>query len=174
MRELTDNERLTNAETMRHILTVRTLLAGAASRLLARANAHDTSKLSDPEVESFAKHTAALAKLEYGSDEYRAELKQMKPAIQHHYEHNRHHPEFHPNGLDDMNLFDLVEMLCDWKAAGLRHETGSLAKSMTINADRFAMPPFLVRLLNNTVPVIEKLGEEAQVAVSYPHVDDDA
>lgn len=171
-RELTDAEKLTNAETMRHILTVRTLLAGAAARLLARANAHDVSKLSDPEVESFTKYTASLAGLEYGSDEYKAELQKMDPAIQHHYAHNRHHPEFHgANGVEGMNLFDLLEMLLDWKAATLRHETGSLTRSLEINADRFDMPPFLRQLLYNTIPVVEKLATEARVDVSYPHVD---
>jgi hypothetical protein len=37
----------------------------------------------------------------------------MAPALKHHYENNRHHPEHFKNNIDDMNLIDLIEMLCD-------------------------------------------------------------
>ena len=38
-----------------------------------------------------------------------------------------------------MNLIDIVEMICDWKAATLRHNDGNLLKSVEINAKRFGM-----------------------------------
>jgi len=46
----------------------------------------------------------------------------MKPAIEHHYKNNRHHPEHFNNGIDEMNLVDLIELLCDWKAASERNK----------------------------------------------------
>jgi hypothetical protein len=170
-RELTPKEKLINAETMRHVLTVRALLMEAISVLADRAREHDKSKFSDPEVAFFAEHTDTLKKLVYGSPEYKAVLALGRPAIDHHQKNNRHHPEFFDAGIIDMNLFDLLEMLIDWKAAGLRHETGNLRKSIEINAKRFNMPEALVQILNNTVPVLEDMASKANVAASYPHVE---
>lgn len=49
---------------------------------------------------------------------------------------NTHHPE-HWHGIKNMSPLDLIEMLCDWKAATRRHATGDLLKSIRINAERF-------------------------------------
>jgi hypothetical protein len=50
-----------------------------------------------------------------------------------------------------MTLVDLVEMLCDWKAAGERHaDGGDLRRSLDHNAIRFSMADDLVEILNNT------------------------
>ncbi|HUU23719.1 MAG TPA: DUF5662 family protein [Phycisphaerae bacterium] len=168
----TDEEKITNAETMRHILTVRTLLAECASSLIARGTEHDRSKLADPEAAMFNEYTRKLAKSEYGSDEYKGFLKEMGPALEHHYAHNRHHPEWHDEGVAGMDLFDLLEMLCDWKAATLRHETGDIRKSLEINAKRFGMPESLVRLLANTIPAVEEMAGRSNAGASYPHVEE--
>lgn len=173
-RELTDDELLTNAETMRHILSVRALLAEAARELLERGDSHDESKLRDPEVSVFAEYTEILEGLVYGSDEYKATLAQMKPALDHHYAHNSHHPEhFGDEGIAGMNLFDLLEMLLDWKASTLRHADSDLNESLKINTKRFDMPEPIVRLLDNTIPVIQEMARRSNVAASYPHVEED-
>lgn len=172
MRERTESEQLTNAETMRHILTVRSLLSECASVLIARGREHDQTKLEDPEAPIFDEFTRKLGGCEYGSEEYKGFLKAMGPALQHHYAHNRHHPEhFGEEGMAGMNLFDLLEMLCDWKASTLRHKTGDIRKSLKINAKRFGMSEWIVRLLANTIPMLEHLAADANVAASYPHVD---
>ena len=80
-----------------------------------------------------------------------AALQKMRPAIEHHNEHNRHHPEHHNAGINDMNLIDLAEMLCDWKAATLRNPGGDIRKSLEISAKRFNIPGPIVKLLENTV-----------------------
>jgi hypothetical protein len=61
-----------------------------------------------------------------------------------------HHPEHFKDGVDDMNLLDIMEMFCDWKAAGERHNDGNILKSIERNADRFGLSPQLVRILENT------------------------
>lgn len=43
-----------------------------------------------------------------GCDEYRACLREMKPALEHHYASNSHHPEHYSNGIQGMSLFDLL------------------------------------------------------------------
>ncbi len=71
----------------------------------------------------------------------------MGKGLEHHYGNNSHHPEFYENGIKGMNLIDLVEMLCDWKAATLRHINGDLLKSIEQNQKRFNYSDELKQIL---------------------------
>lgn len=151
---LTTEHKATNYETFRHIERVRNLLNKCSVELLHRGERHDQSKLESPEVELFTEFTPKLAGSTYGSDEYEGFRKAMGPALDHHYANNSHHPEHWKNGIDDMSLLDIVEMLCDWKAASERHNNGNIRKSITINANRFNMSPQLVKILENTADLL--------------------
>ncbi len=147
------NEKHANAtlETHKHIAKVQGRLNMFAIDLLNRGQVHDNSKLESPEVEIFGEHTEELANVTYGSPEYQECLARVKPAIDHHYSKNRHHPEHWPNGVDDMTLMDLVEMVADWKSATERHKDGNIRKSIEINATRYNICPQLKRIFENTV-----------------------
>jgi hypothetical protein len=54
-----------------------------------------------------------------------------------------------------MNLVDLIEMLCDWKAASTRHNDGNLRRSIEVNGDRFGMSPQLIKIFENSIPLVE-------------------
>lgn len=151
---LTLEEKATNNDTFRHIERVRNLLNACVVDLLKRAENHDQSKLESPEVAAFTEYTPKLATCTYGSDEYKVYLAAIKPALDHHYANNSHHPEHYKNGVDDMNLLDIVEMLCDWKAASERHNDGNIRKSIEINANRFGLSPQMVKILENTADVM--------------------
>lgn len=138
-------------KTMRHIETVRNYLNVVIKEFLKRQEQHDQSKLQLPEVEIFEIYTAKLRDLEYGSDDYKQCLAEMKPAIEHHTANNRHHPEYFEHGIISMTLIDLLEMLCDWKAATLRHKTGDIFKSIDINQKRFGYSDELKGVFQNTV-----------------------
>lgn len=142
-------------DTLNHIGQVRVRLLSAAVDLIKRAEDHDQSKLGSPEKEVFDRCTPRLRALTYGSEEYKACLADMKTALDHHYAHNSHHPEYYPNGIEGMDLLDLVEMLTDWKAATLRHADGDLRKSIEINQQRFRYTDELKQILINTA---ERLG----------------
>ena len=142
-------------QTMRHIETVRNFLGACIRELLHRQEQHDQSKLEPPEVEAYDAITHRLRGITYGSEEYRAVLREYRPAIQHHYQQNRHHPEHHANGYQDMTLLDLVEMLCDWKAASLRHADGDVRHSIVINQHRFGYSDDLAQIFRNTIDWIE-------------------
>lgn len=142
-------------DTWRHIHTVQTLLMEVIKRLQRRALAHDQSKLESPEVELFDELTPRLAKMTYGTPEYLASLAELKPALTHHYARNTHHPEHYENGVNDMDLLDVIEMLADWKAATMRHDDGNINKSLKHNKDRFGLDAQLYKILKNT---IERLG----------------
>jgi hypothetical protein len=134
-------------DTIAHIRQVRQLLAGAILELRDRALRHDRSKLVAPEKPVFDKVTLRLRELEYGSDEYKASLVEMGDALQHHYANNRHHPEHFEGGVYEMTLIDLIEMLADWKAAGMRSPGGDLASSIAVNAERFGYDERLASIL---------------------------
>ena len=92
------------------------------------------------------------------SDEYKQTLKDMGPFLDRHYGHNRHHPQHFENGVAGMNLVDVLEMVCDWKAATLRHADGDIKKSIESQAGRFDLPPMLVQIMLNTAEWIEEQG----------------
>lgn len=143
-------------ETQKHIEKVRKYIRFLTDKLTTRGVNHDASKLQSPEIELFTEFTPKLAELEYNSEEYKECLRQLKPALEHHYATYRHHPEHFENGINDMNLIDLCEMIADWKAASERHNTGNLIKSIEINAKRFNIDAQLKQVLLNTAKLYDE------------------
>lgn len=137
------------ADTRKHIARVNELLLHSITELAHRAIEHDASKLSDEEKPYFDEETPKLNGLEYGRDEFKQSLLRLKPALDHHYANNSHHPEYYEDGINEMDLFDLLEMICDWKAAGERHKGGNILKSIEINAKRFNISEQLVSIFTN-------------------------
>ena len=142
-------------DTLGHIENVRWNIWEFTHELERRGQEHDASKLQPPEKEAFDEVTPKLHGLTYGSDEYKANTSKLGEALKHHYEHNSHHPEHYPNGIDGMTLCDLVEMFCDWKAATERHADGNLERSIEINRERFGMSDQLAAIFQNTREWIE-------------------
>jgi hypothetical protein len=137
-------------ETCKHIERVRELMTLVSDRLIERAKKHDGSKLEPHEKEIFDIYTPKLKGTTYGSDEYKEYLTEMDVALKHHYANNRHHPEHFLDGINEMNLIDLIEMLCDWKAATERHANGSISDSLIINKERFGIDNQLSQVLKTT------------------------
>lgn len=140
------------ADTLDHIAKVQARMGEVITNLHQRAQAHDASKLLEPELLGYASLHQQMKEsgATYGSQAYRDIVSRHLPTIQHHYEHNSHHPEHYPNGILGMSLLDVIEMLADWKAAGEREPGGSLAKSLEINIRRRDIEPMLAALLWNT------------------------
>jgi len=137
-------------DTWKHRERVSDIMFRVLDKLDLRRTTHDWSKLNSPEKEIFDEYTPKLKGSTYGSDEYKGFLAAMKPALDHHYQKNRHHPEHFSNGVNGMTLIDLVEMLCDWKAASERHADGDIVKSIDINRERFGLDAQLYQILMNT------------------------
>jgi hypothetical protein len=143
-------------ETQKHIENVRKYIRFVTDRLTTRGVEHDRLKLESPEVDFFTEYTPKLAETTYGSEEYNAYLEEMDVALQHHYANYRHHPEHFENGINDMTLIDVVEMLCDWKASTLRHNDGNLLKSIETNAQRFGYDDQLKQIFINTARLFDE------------------
>ncbi len=153
---LSEEELKTNRETQKHIDKVEMILCAFASAVLCRAPFHDESKLERPEVQVFAEYTPKLPDSTYGSEEYNRFVEEMKEALDHHYANNRHHPQHFEDGVNGMNLIDLVEMVCDWKAASLRHNDGDFRKSIEISAERFGLSDQLKQIILNTAEFLDR------------------
>ena len=138
-------------ETEHHIGKVRDYIYEVVQHLNTRSLTHDQSKLKPPEKEILDEWTPKLRGITYGSDQYRDMMKQMKPMIEHHHQNNPHHPEFYEGGIHDMDLIDIVEMLCDWKAATLRHDDGDIRQSVAINMERHGIDKQLADIFYNTI-----------------------
>lgn len=143
-------------ETQKHIERVRYYIRFITDRLTTRGVKHDAIKLESPEIEVFAEHTKYLANMKYDSPEYKEHLAAMKLALDHHYANSRHHPEHFTNGINDMNLIDIVEMLCDWKASSERQKDGNLLKSIEQNAARFGYDDQLKQIFINTAKLFDE------------------
>lgn len=144
-------------ETIEHIENVRKYIRVCIDKLSIRGVEHDKSKLVSPEVEYFAEVNDTLKNLSYGSEEYYDNLKRIAPALEHHYSRNSHHPEHHANGVKDMTLIDVLEMICDWKASSLRQNDGNLLKNIDLNTQRFRIDKQLKQIIINTVKMFEEI-----------------
>lgn len=143
-------------ETQKHIEKVRYYIRFITDSLTTRGVKHDAIKLESPEIEIFTEHTECLANMQYNSPEYKEHLAAMKPALDHHYANSRHHPEHFANGINDMNLIDIIEMVCDWKASSERQKDGNLLKSIEQNAQRFGYCDQLKQIFINTARLFDE------------------
>lgn len=140
---------------MRHIETVRNFLNVCIRELIERQEQHDQSKLQEPELSICNEYTPKLKNIIYGSEEYKKCLDEIKPFVAHHYKHNRHHVEFFDKGINDMNLIDLLEMICDWYAATLRQKGGNIYNSLELNSKKYIYSEQLYDILKNTIRWLE-------------------
>jgi hypothetical protein len=86
----------------------------------------------------------------YGSPEYEAVVERARPALERHWRRNSHHPEHYGEaGVAGMDLFDLVEMVCDWMAAAERHPGDGV--KLAYNVGLFGFEPQLASVIANTL-----------------------
>lgn len=146
-------------DTEKHIAKVSKYIDKCIDEMAERSVLHDHDKIDDAtEKKLFDEYTPKLADCTYGSDEYKEFLKGLKPALDRHYKNNRHHPEHFKNGIKGMNLIDILELICDWKASSERHEDGDVYKSIELNQDRFKYSDDLKSILKNTVDFLNGKG----------------
>ena len=142
-------------DTREHIGKVRYHMSAILANLAERSNTHDLSKLEEPELSGYESLREAIQGVEYGTPAYRAVLAAHEGVIQHHYASNYHHPEHWANGIEDMSLLDIIEMLCDWKAASERGG-GDFKHSLEVSIARFHFDDDRIgEILTNTAKELE-------------------
>ncbi|MEE9312342.1 MAG: DUF5662 family protein [Planctomycetota bacterium] len=138
-------------DTLEHKRLVAIRIIAFANLLLRRAAVHDDSKLQEPEKSVFDIYRPKLDELELGSPAYKQALIEMGDGLQHHYEHNYHHPEHFEDGIAGMTLVDLAEMVCDWAAAAAR--TGA-SVDLDWGIKRFGLDAQTAKIIGNTVDML--------------------
>ena len=136
---------------------------GFAFHLMWRALIHDVSKFSRAEAPTFASATPRLKDLTYGSAAYMENLERLDGALEHHYRHNSHHPEHYQDGVRGMDLLDVVEMLCDWRAAVKMYPDGDIKASIEYSGARFGLEGVMTRVLQHSVPGDSRKNERIRV-----------
>lgn len=140
-----------------HKELVRVLLNNLAENLKHRGIVHDNSKYDAEEAEQF--ETISDIRRE-DFETYEEWFNTTKPmldkALKHHYENNRHHPEHFKNGVEDMNLLDVLEMVVDWEAS-------ASARNTTLDPEysfkRFGISPQLQKIIINTLNILYDVEE---------------
>lgn len=121
------------------------------NELQKRKEEHDKSKLLEPEKSLFDIWTPKLRTSTYESAEYKMFLKELKPALEHHYSIHRHHPEHFENGIDNMHLIDLCELTGDWDASSKRYDNDNIYKNIDLNSKKFEYTRCLSLIIKNTI-----------------------
>lgn len=140
------------ASELEHKDGVRTAINCIIVALLERGNVHDADKLS-PEMLPCVERQLSEPHADYGSAEHAALVEKYADFRARHFAVNRHHPEHFSDGMCGMNIVDLVEMLCDWKAASDRCGN-TLERSVEINIDKYEIGEPLASILRNSAALL--------------------
>lgn len=133
----------------RHIRTVQRFFTVITNKLNQRSMQHDLSKLNKDEFTGFVEVNQIARTHPYPSPEYTKSLKNNK-TIELHFSRNSHHPEFYPNGIEDMSFCDILEMVIDWKAASETYGNTDMETVLLTQQERFDLKEkhiWLIRLI---------------------------
>jgi hypothetical protein len=154
---LSDKEKSFQADVVwPHIYLVQLFLIRVVEALHVRIMSHDQSKLSRPEVKLFSELLPDISSPpRKGTFAHAKMIKSLNSAMDKHYANNRHHPEHHRNGIDNMDMVDLLEMLCDWKAVEGSGEF-TIGELLEDARERHGIGEQLYNVLANTITNVLK------------------
>ena len=136
-----------------HKKEVFSILSKVIIDMAEKAVLHDNSKHHPIEKKIFKSNI----KYKFGSPEYNKNLDSLKEGLNHHYGKNRHHPEHFKNGVNGMNLLDVMEMVADWIAASNHYQVdGNIYESFEKCKERFGIDDQLGEIILNTIKYIVK------------------
>lgn len=145
-----------------YIQHIQWLMEGMASvqhELMRRMLTHDRTKIGEDELDAYAEIVPGFKDYEYGTPEHKAHGNRLGPAWKHHTENNRHHTEHFENGLNDMNLLDLIEMVCDWRAASMRSGNFDYGQSLRVFKERVNPDEQVMDIIRNTCIMLSYIVE---------------
>lgn len=136
----------------KHKLVLKALLYNLANQLKERADKHDDSKYEKEEKDVF-ESIDNIKREDFDTYEqyYNCTKPLIQKALDHHYANNRHHPEHFENGVNDMNLLDVLEMVVDW-------DTSASCRGTELDTNysfkRFKIEPQLQKIILNTLKIL--------------------
>lgn len=144
-------------DTKIHQSRVSIILSKLGKELVKRGKTHDYSKFQTPEKEFYSEYHDKLDEAPFGSEMYQYYLKQMQPGVTHHYQVNDHHPEHFENGIVDMDLIQMLEMLADITAVSVDKGTDVIAFLPKFMKEK-DIPENFYTILRNTLQHILNQG----------------
>jgi len=137
-------------DSLLHIKKVSQNINKVSIELIKRSIKHDDSKFESPEKEELDK---VVPILKQGKDAPNYEQAKIgaKKLMKVHKSKNSHHPEFYKNGVDGMNLLDLVEYISDMKA----ESQDNLEETLLKNAKKYDWNEQLLNIMKNTSKVMK-------------------
>ena len=127
-------------------------------KLLSRAIFHDMSKLRIDEIRGFSKLTTGYGSCRYDSPEYKARHKVLSETLKLHYERNSHHPEHYNGDVTKMDIIDIAEMVCDWKAA-VHYAHGDIKESIRIQKVKYRLEGQLLDYITSLTDISKAEAE---------------
>lgn len=135
-----------------HIGEVQENLEEISSNIKRRGLAHDRSKLDSLEFDIFTSTRTKFKEASYGTPSYQECVDLAKPAVDHHHKNNSHHTDFWQDGINDMSLMDIIEMISDWKAANRRSaDQKSFCNTLEFAFKKAKVDPQLQKIIMNTL-----------------------
>ena len=152
----------TKSYILNHIKRVQNKLFKLIIALLMRSQEHDKSKLEEPEFSLWEKMDEE-PRYQYGSKEYKEKIERYRELFEMHYKKNPHHPEHFMNGISDMTLIDLAEMLCDWISYKDNIRVTEAIEMVEKQSKRFGYSDEIKNMLINTLNTyFSVLGDEKE------------
>ena len=153
------------ADTRKHQQIAGKHLLLVAKNFINRAMNHDNSKLVEPERSAYVEPVYILntEKPPFGSERYKEVTDLMGKGWEHHKANNDHHIEFFlPYSVQTLNdpimamdLFALMEMVCDWIAAAERSGNEPV-EALNYLTKKYPMSEQLQAVIRNTMQMIEQ------------------
>lgn len=103
------------------------------TQLLKRGCEHDNSKF---DTDEFRRLSQILKSRRCFREASMSLTVDETKAIEYHWQHNRHHPEYF-DSYEEMTELDILEMICDWFARSIQYETEFLPFVKERQANRF-------------------------------------
>lgn len=149
----------------KHKESVRILLTTFIKELRERIESHDNSKFDKEEFKPFVSVWNKFKEVDYCSKEYYECLDSVKDAVARHHRLNRHHPKHFQNGVNGMNIIDVIEMIADWYAASKRYKTQSFEQNLILAKEEHNIDSQLFEIILNTFCFFGLLEEEEKCRV---------
>lgn len=121
--------------------------------LLKRASTHDMSKFEVDELKN-------LSEIPPNEDVFQNPEVEMSDKetslIELHWEHNSHHPEYFDD-YSEMSKLDMLEMVCDWHARSIQHNTNFLSFVRKRQKTRFHFEQNQFEFIYKYCKIIDKI-----------------
>jgi len=142
-----------------HRQSVKLGLQRISDILVNRGDLHDIDKFEEAMFEDFYLNIPKFTNVSFGEIEWENAMESIK-TMNNHYAVSPHHIQHYPNGINGVNLIDLLEMIVDWKSANNAYGDVKLSEALIIQKKRFGIDDQLYKIIVNTAKILGYLEEE--------------